>query len=380
MADINTLPTPQIVRQPRGIVKLNDEVVTGWISIEVDNNRYRSADTFRVEFSIVDMPKSKGLDWFSTQETMQIEIFMGIPANPAKFSETDLDNMIYGDVDDITYHPAEGTIELHGRDWTARLIDTKTSEHFKNKTSSEIVTALAARHNMVAKVTKTTKKAGEYYQIDHDSTTQEQSEWDLLCQLAEYEGFLVYVKGKELHFEPKPTDMGNRYVLTWKNPDDKVAYSQSNTEQISFNRALTITKGIRVEIRSWNAKQKKGFTESFPSKGNSGVKGKAKIGEAGGDMQVYKYVRPGLTTDQAQKLAQSYYKQIIAHAMKLDANLPADNQMDCTKIIQVRGTNSKFDQDYYPDSVKRTMSVTEGYSMSITAKNTSPELEKDGGI
>lgn len=374
MADINALPTPQVVRQPRGVVKLNDEVVHGWISIEVDNNRYRSADTFRVLFAVADLSKAKGIDWFSSQETMQIEIFMGLPNNPANYSASDLDSLLYGDVDDITYHPYEGTIELHGRDWTARMIDTKTSEHFKNKTSSEIVTDIAGRHGMTAKVTKTSKKAGDYYQIDHDETTQEQSEWDLLCYLAEHEAFLVYVKGKELHFEPKPSDTNDRYILNWQNIDENTAYYQSNTEQISFNRALTINKGIRVEIQSWNAKTKKAFVESFPV----GGKGGGGIGTKGTSAQVYKYTRPGLTTDQAQKLAQSYYKQIIAHAMKLDATLPADNLLDCNKIIQVRGTGSKFDQDYYPDSVKRTMSVSDGYTMSISAKNTSPELEVDG--
>src|SRR5260364_327615 len=44
-------PRPE-ARQPRGAVKLNGKIVPGWDSLEVGNNAYRSADTFRVVFAV----------------------------------------------------------------------------------------------------------------------------------------------------------------------------------------------------------------------------------------------------------------------------------------------------------------------------------------
>ena len=75
------------------------------------------------------------------------------------------------------------------------------------------------------------------------------------------------------------------------------------------------------------------------------------------------------------KRAQRIYDQIILHEMRLTAYLPADNILDCTKPVVVRGTSTDFDQVYYCDSVTRTMSVNEGYRMNIRGKNSTPDIE-----
>ncbi|WP_157128305.1 hypothetical protein [Cupriavidus sp. USMAA2-4] len=41
--------------------------------------------------------------------------------------------------------------------------------------------------------------------------------------------------------------------------------------------------------------------------------------------------------------------------------------------ILVEGTNTKFDQIYYPVSITRQMSVTAGYAMRVEAKNHNPD-------
>src|SRR5260364_107263 len=69
------------------------------------------------------------------------------------------------------------------------------------------------------------------------------------------------------------------------------------------------------------------------------------------------------------KRAQSKYRQIIAHEMRLDARLPADSVLDCATPIEVRGTGTKFNQRYYPESITRSLSAEEGYQMEVQAKN-----------
>ena len=122
-------------------------------------------------------------------------------------------------------------------------------------------------------------------------------------------------------------------------------------------------------MHSWNAKQKKGFTASFPKNAKA-----VQVGQAVAQTQVYKYTIAGLTPDKAQQRAQSIYKQIIAHEMRLTGYLPADSVLNCTQTLQVKGTGTNWDQIYYPESVKRSMSYGAGYRMEVNAKNTSSDL------
>lgn len=370
MSDLNTLPVLPSVRQPRGAVKVNGELIPGWASWEVDNNAYRSADTFRVVFIVSMLPSTRDAAWFAAQSSMFVEILAGFPADPQNFTASELDSMIYGQTDEVLFDPTKGAIELSGRDLTAALIDTKTSEHFANQTASQIAMTLAQRHNLKPVVTATKTLAGDYYKDDHSSTTQQQSEWELLTFLANVEDFVLYVKGQELHFEPRPSEQTDHYVIAWDGPNADRGYSVANVVDLRFSRALTIAKGITVEVHSWNIKQKKGFTASWPKAAKA-----VKPGQSGAETQIYRYTIPGLTQDKALQRAQSIYRQIIAHEMRLTGYLPADNVLDCAKTLLVRGTGTAFDQVYYPESVMRSMSLNEGYRMNIRAKNTGPELE-----
>lgn len=55
--------------------------------------------------------------------------------------------------------------------------------------------------------------------------------------------------------------------------------------------------------------------------------------------------------------------------MKLRARLPADQILTPTDTLRLTGTGTGFDQDYLIDSITRSMSLSEGYVMDISAKN-----------
>lgn len=370
---LNQVPAQSATRQPRGMVRLNDEAGTGWVSFEVESNTFYQADTFRVDFAISALPASSNADWFSRQSVILVELLAGFPPDPENYSRADLDSLILGLVDDVSFDPIARTITLSGRDLTSRLIDAKTIEKWPNLTASQIATQLAVAHGLVPKVTKTTTKAGSYYQIDHVRVqTGERSVWDLLTWLAHEENMQVYVKGKELHFEPftKPTD--NPYLLQWQDPYDEQGFPVFNGTSLTFSRNLTLAKDIIVEVRSWNVKNKKGFTKRAQATHNKNtvLKGAA---QPYGEAQVYSYVYPGLTPDQALKKAQTLLAEITQHEMILDATLPADSLLTTRNVIQVTGTGTAFDQIYYPDSIRREMGMDSGYRMSVHAKNMNPE-------
>ncbi|NOV25886.1 hypothetical protein E5S69_20500 [Cupriavidus necator] len=366
----NTLPVVPAVRAPRGIVQISGEQVRGWESWTVSRNTYYQADTFRVKFAESLLTPERDAAWFSALTEGFVEVFGGFPLDPENYTETELDSLIYGRIDDIEYDPARRTIELIGRDLTAVFIDAKTSLQFQNLTSSQIAIKLAESHGLTADVTPTKELVGTYYARDHARMVEERSEWDLLTYLASNEGYLCYVKGKTLYFHPRPTDQGDPYVIRWEPPTDDRAARQANVQEMEFSRSLTVAKGVSVVVRSWNAKQKQGFTAYYPSKGKTIQAGKA---VPFGGVQVYSFVFPGLTQDQATQKAIELHREITSHEMKFWARMPADNILDPTMMIQVEGTGTKFDQAYYPVSVTRQMSLSTGYSMRVEAKNSNPE-------
>ncbi|MFC6520142.1 phage late control D family protein [Undibacterium arcticum] len=363
-------PTVQsIARQPRGVVKVNDTRLDGWIKWEVDNNTYYEADTFRVTFALSALPAACGDAWWASQQEIFIEIFAGFPADAENYSATELQSLTYGRVDDVTFDPVARTLQVSGRDLTAMLIDAKTSETFQNLTSSQIATQIAQRHGLTTTyVTATSKRSGKYYQIDQVRVNQQRSEWDLLTALAGEEEFSVYVKRKELHFEPVAQPSANPYLLKWEPPTDQNGAFGFNGQSISFSRALNFARGVVVTVMSVSPKTGQAIKVIYPAKAAN-----IKPGQSKAQAQQFSYTFAHLTYEKALQKAQQIHDDISKHEVKLNATLPADNLIQVNNLISVVGTGTAFDQTYYPESIVREMDLTGGYTMTIKAKNHSPQ-------
>lgn len=361
------------VRQPRGVVKVNGSVVPGWVEFEVENNRYYAADTFRVTFAMSALPTEFNAAWWAQQRSAAIEIFAGFPANAegGAYESSDLQSLIYGNVDDIEIDPVERVVELHGRDLTALLIDAKIQETFRNKRAWEIATILAQRHGLTPVVTKTTMISGAFYQIDTARLSYEQSEWDVLSEEAQKEQCIIYVKGTELHFEPQPDPKTmTPYQLQWLEPTTDRASPLFFGSHIRFKRSLTVAKGVVVKVQSHNMKTGKSFTVTYPAGHAKGIA----PGQASPPATVYLRKLANATPAKAMQYAEGLHHEITQHEMNLEAAMPADNLLTAGMPIQVVGTGMAFDQIYFADSVRRRMSVSEGYVMSFEGKNVSPDL------
>ncbi len=369
---INSAIPQSAVRQPRGAIKINGVVVSGWISFEVDNNTFYQADTFRVTFAISMLPLAFNQAWFSVQTQIDVEIFAGFPVNAENYTVAELDSLILGRVDTIDFNPVSRTLDMSGRDYTSLMIDTKTTKKWQNMRASAIAAQIATAHGMDTRyIVNTTSRVGTYYDIDSVRMTNEHSEWDLLTWLAAHEGFVVYAKGNALHFEPKPSPTVEPYVLQWQEPDADRGYFQGNFVSIDFTRNLTVAKGVVVWVQSVNPKTKKTYAIAYPQ-----AKAKGTMpGQSSTHAQVYTYRKAAMTPEKALQFAQEKHREITQHEMKLSASLPADNLLGVASIIKVVGTGTAFDQIYYPDSITRRMSVDEGYMMQVSAKNTNKDNE-----
>jgi phage protein D len=112
--------------------------------------------------------------------------------------------------------------------------------------------------------------------------------------------------------------------------------------------------------------QAKGFTVKAQATHTKGSKHAAPA-------QTYSFVRPNLTKEAAQKRANEKLRELSAHEMRISAELPGDSLLTMRALVELSGTGTAFDQTYYPDSIVRSMSVRDGYTMRLTAKNHSPE-------
>lgn len=358
-------------RQPRGMVKINGNAVPGWVNWQVAENAYREASTFSVTFALSKLPAAMNEAWFASQTTIGVEILAGFPVNPAEFGSSELDSLVVGNVDQVHYDPAGRTLELSGRDLTSLLIDAKTTEKFQNQTASEVATTLAQRHGLTPVVASTAGAVGRFYQIDHTITTCAHTEWDLLTELARYSQSVVYVKGRSLYFQPAPNPASApKYPVKWTPASAQGPFS-ANVTRVSFSRTLTVGNTITVTVRSWNQKQRKGFSATYPTNHAKGIK----VGSATSPAQLYSYAIANLTQEQATQRARAIYNELIRNEMRMKATLPADNVLDVTHVIPVTGTGTAFDQTYYPETITRHMGMDSGYVMDVTARNHSNDVE-----
>ena len=351
-------------RSPRGAVRLNGLAVGGWESWEVDNNAFRAADSFAICFAAARLPAGFGPDWFGAQASITAEIFASaVPFDANNYQPSLADRLILGQVDDIAFDPSRGSLTLTGRDLTALLIDTRVSAGYLNQTSSQIATVLAESHGLIPVITETVTPVGTFYSQSHISLTQQRSEWDILTELAGFENFDVFVAGNELHFAPLPDPAtAGRYLIGWRPGDGSVAVPAANVTALRFERNLTLARGVSVTVQSWHARQGKRFAATWPQPD-------ADASALPTPPLAYSFVAPGLTQDQCQRIAEARYQDIARHMVRVSAEMPGDDVLDCRMLVAVQGTDTAWDQDYFPEVVRRTMSVDGGYRMTVSAKN-----------
>lgn len=380
---LNSLPVAASGRRPRAIVQLGPvgslASVPGWTSWSVSNNSYYEADTFRIIYAASALPATFDANAFSNQTEIFAQVFAGFPQDPANPQVSELTDLIFGRVDNIAYNARTRQITLTGRDLTAAFIDARISSQFKNKTSSQIATMLAQAHGLdTSNIVKTSTLVGTYYTRDQVQLASNRSEWDLLAYLARQEGFVVFVSGQSLFFEPdpRPTGAPNPYVIDWKQPTSQNGSPVSNVTDLHFDRSLTVAKGISVTARSPNLSTGHPVVQSYPSAPKE--IGAGKSSPFGATQQYFFTMAAGKTPTEVAAFAQKTYENIISHEMKMTAYLPADDLLTISTPVQVQGTGTAFDQLYFPRLITREMgALDEGYRMTVEAQNTSPSENPD---
>jgi hypothetical protein len=357
---LGLLPGASNWRAPRLRVLANGAVVSGAIEADVSSNNHYAADRFRASIALGPDPFATAEFW-SSQTGIMLDVQFSLDAGASFVS------LIQGLADTVSVDITSSLLCVEGRDLTAALIEARTQETFANRTSSEIATILAQRHDLTPVVASTSTPVGRYYQNEHDRTTLNQfsrsmTEWDLLIFLAGQEGFDVYVSGTALYFQPGASDPVAPWIVT-----------PQVLQDLRLERSLTLARDIVVTVKSWNSRQQTAFEQTARASGIAGRS--ALLTGTGQPPQTYVFVRPNLTMDEALKLAQQKLAELTIHERVWEALMPGDLTLTARSMIQLVGTGTDFDQTYFVDVIDRHLSPTTGFEQRIRAKNSSPRTQ-----
>jgi phage protein D len=347
-------------RRPRGFVKLNGQTVPV-LSFRTVENAHFQCDTFQFEIGLW----PDGLEaWGGDSSGIMAEVMLGFlqPGDTAD-AMPPLDSLLIGEIDDVDADTIGGTVTLSGRDLTGRLIDSKVSETWPDRTASEIVTDLAGKAGLSPKVTATKVPVGKYAKDQYAALGRDVPIWDLISTLAQAEGFDAYVKGTTLYFGPAEADDGDPLEITLKDGQP----IEGNVLSLNLKRSLTLAKDITVMVISYSPRKK------TPIKAVAKRQGAAKSASTsfrtGKTSQNYTIRKPGLTQQQADDLAKKTLKSLSEHERTFSANLIPDTTTRSRGKATISGTDSGWDTSYFVDTVTRDYSASGGLSMTVTAKN-----------
>lgn len=362
-------------RRPRGIVKVNG-VPVSFLSATVENKSHFSADTWRVKLEAWGQPEGYGMAYWADASGVQVEVLFGqledgdnVGATPSS-----LTSLILGQVDDVEIDPLDAdSLVLSGRDLSARMIDTKTTNKYPDHVSSWIVEEIAKQFQLTPQVTTTKTPVGQFYNNVYANLARDIPTWDLLVFLAQQEGFDCYVRGSTLYFGPPQADGDTSPVIVTLTGTDGV---QSNCTRLKLRRSLTLAQDVSVTVLSHNIGKGKSARAIATRAGKKPATSSAS--KAAEKIQSYVVRRAGLSQEQAQQLANKMLADITKFERTFEATMQGDPAVTVQNRAVIQGTQTSFDQSYYIHAITRTIDFDGGFVMSFSGKNhstdTNPEI------
>ena len=354
-AQVSTANTPACV------ITLDNEFLV-WETVSVNSQNYYMADTYSIELPLTGNPQF-GYDFWADVPTGEIRIYMGFPDDITHFTANELTLVFEGGVDTVDLSIGLNTVTLTGRDYAYRLIDKKITNSFVNQTASQIAVELANQNGLKPIVTATTTPVGQYTYNEFNLFPNAITEWDLLTELAQMEKFNLYVIRKELHFEPFPPPGVQPYVFTIQLADLEYPFPRANATKINFGRTLTLASDVDVTVQSFSMEEGRLISKTAAS---------THVGQSvAGPKQHFLYSRPNLTPAQAALQAEAMARDITQWEKKLNIEMPGNVIITKNTPFIVNGTQTKWDQVYYIDSLVRSISAdsSEGFNMTLEMKN-----------
>jgi phage protein D len=327
------------IRKPSIQISANGAPISGVISAEIHSSGTLQADQYRIECALSGM----GVAWWDTQQAAELDVQFSLDNGISSTS------LIVGTIDRLIVNPMAGTVTATGRDLSSTLIDAPLNENFLNQTSSDIATTLANRHGLTPIADATQPLSGRYYQTDHNQLglgrhSHARTEWDLLAELARQEGFDLYVSQRNLYFQApsSPTP----FIVAWDG-------LRSNVTGLQLHVLPALSKGVQVQVQCWHSKQGQGFT--------------SKSGPEGGAVSTV--LRPNLTEDAAQSLADKLQADLAGQARQIEIQMPGELSLDPRSVIQLSGDLAGWAGNYRIQEIVRRIDAIQGFTQTVAARS-----------
>lgn len=309
-------------------------------TLKVDQTQQQNADTMSADIPLNSPGSTLGF-WASvSSETEVTAEIMGVP-------------LFLGTLDKCHVSLEHQMVCIGGRDKSRGMIEAKSSESFKNKPSSQIVSEIAARHGLTPVIEATGGRAGKTMQIDWTHITDEISQWTLVNRLADNEGKVAYVTMNELHFETIDSGaLGS--IDVFYVPQTPGSHVNGNFQTLEITRNLQAGRPSKVGVHSWHSKKKQALHQYAQAGGNGAILN-------------YDFKHAGLEPEQAQQIAQKRLREVKRQEITIEYGGPGNPLCRPRKMLNLGGTGA-FDQGYYIDKVCHDAGH-HGYRMNVTARN-----------
>ena len=319
------------VNLPQVRVVAGDVVLPNVIAVKIDTQSYFSAGRFSVEIAL-DTGFSTLIEQIRSLDLQTVTV--DIAEAGAGFIAA-----FIGQIDNVRYDALNRVASLSGRDLSARFIDSQIAQTFVNQTSSQVVALLAARRQLEVNVTATTTPVGQYYELDHTRTAQgsnprASTEWNLLCWLAQIEGFVLSMSGTTLNFGPAQAGI-------------PVSMSSANFSALQLDTGTAIPNCTTV--LSWNTREKMVISQT--------------AGDPSG--LAASIIRPNLTAATADSIAANYLRSLSQHVTVMSGTMPGDLVLQPGALIALAGTQTAFDLTYEIVSMKRVVDARKGFIQMV---------------
>lgn len=339
------------VRAPRASIKVNGVDIIP-IECEIRENTHHQADTMGATVSL-DAPGADEQFWADLSS---------LPCTVKATNDYTSGGWVTkfdGKIDDVEIDLFNRVARVTGRDRISDLLDHKTTEQWQNRTTTEVVTDIASRVGLgaVVKLLSTADKVGLIYKDDNNLESDADTLWNVLVRLATREGCSVFIKPGTgvLSFMPVDQLGGSTFIVNYQRPT-QFAVASGNFTSLRLRRGFAVSKNVKVRVKSYHLRGKKSVSTEMVSNGT--VPGES----------VYDYRVPGLTKDQADKLAKNRLDEILRHEKGMQIDMPGDVALDPTFMLQLSGTGTSFDQSFIISSVVHRFGEA-GYRMLIDVRN-----------
>jgi hypothetical protein len=260
--------------------------------------------------------------------------------------------LLSGEIDTVKIDYVARTISVTGRDQSAMLHGTKSSEKFINQMNTDVVKTLASRVGLTVQADPSMVQAGKMVQIDYAKMTDGVSYAAVIHKLAEMDGARWFVRNGMLFYlsmdDPQGTYTLNYVPPTQGNP------MMGDFLALDISRNIQAGKTLNVTVKSWHPKKATVFTSTSTIQGSGGP-------------QNYIYHVPNHLQDHVTQFAKSKAAEVARHELTVNAEVVGDPTIDIAMDLVVNGTDI-FDQSYKMDLIHHTFGYG-GHTMRITAKS-----------